>query len=252
MTANLSLGQGRDPAHRKVERDVNDANDPETHRKVLALVHEAEDDGKDDAAEVAAAARESGQDAVGKGVDVRHERKVGSVARLVEDRHEHDEADKGAHSAAVGLGRVHSADEDEQSAGQQTTNRDPSLLEPKVTSKLVVQDIGNYTTEGSVDKVEESKDGSVVARLGLVQVREVLLQVRAQHSIDGKLAAEGASVGSNVEEGLGRVENRERFLEAGLDHNLALRNLHGLVACDRMLVVTNLDVLFATSAVLLV
>lgn len=209
---------------------MDDTDDPEAHGKVLALVHEPEDDGKDDTAQVAAAASKTGQKAVGRGVDVRHKRKVGAVSGLVEDGHENDETYECADRAAVGLARVDLADEDEKGTSQYTASSDPALLEPEVTSKVVVEDVGNDTAQGPVDKVEEAKDCCIVAGLSLVHVGEVLLQVRAQDSVDGKLTAKGTGIGSNMEQGLRRVDNRQCVFEARLDHNFTLGNLHGLVA----------------------
>lgn len=208
VTADLAPGQRRDPAHGQVHADVDDANDPEAHGKVLALVHEPEDDGEDDAAEVAAASRQARQNSVGKGVDVRDERKVRAIAGLVEDGHENDESDEGADVAAAGLRRVDLADDDEQCACQETARRDPSLLEPEVAPEPVVQNVRNDTAEWSVHKVEEAEDGGVVAGLGLVEVGEVLLEIGAEDGVDGELTAERACVGSDVEDGLGRVYDR--------------------------------------------
>ena len=54
VTADLPLGDGSDPAEREVDGDGYDADDPEHLAVVFAVV--AEDDGEDDAAEVARSA----------------------------------------------------------------------------------------------------------------------------------------------------------------------------------------------------
>lgn len=62
MSPNLPLGNRPDPAERQIDRDGNDADDPEHLAVVLAVV--AEDDGEDDAAKVSRGAGAAGDDAL--------------------------------------------------------------------------------------------------------------------------------------------------------------------------------------------
>lgn len=61
MPSNLALGNGPDPTERQVDGDGDDADDPE--RLAVVLAQHAEDDGEDDAAEVARGAGHAGDDA---------------------------------------------------------------------------------------------------------------------------------------------------------------------------------------------
>lgn len=61
MPTNLPLGDGPDPAERQVDGNSHHADDPEHARVILAVV--AENDGEDDAAQVASSARAAGDDA---------------------------------------------------------------------------------------------------------------------------------------------------------------------------------------------
>ena len=228
LPADLALGPRRDPAHRQVQRNGDDANDPQALVVALAAVHEAEDDGEDDAAEVASRAGDARQDAVGGRVHVRHEGKVGAVAGLEEDCGDGHDADHDADVEPVLLRRVDAPDDDEQRAGEQAAGRDPALLHPQVAPEAVVEQVGDDAAHGPRDEVEEPEDGGVVARLGLVQVREVGLVVGAEDRVDGQLAAKGARVGGDEEERLQREDDAEGVLECGLGHRLAAGGLEGL------------------------
>lgn len=183
---------------------------------------------------------------------MRYKSKVGTVASLDEDGHDHDEADQSTNITAIGFRGVDLSDDNEKSSGQQTASDDPDLLEPEVASALVVDDVGNNSTKRPVEEVEETKDSGVVAGLGLIEVGEVLLEVGAQNGVDSKLATEGACIGRHVEDGLGRVADMEGITKSWLDNDLTSSELHGLVARDRVLVVANLDIPLLTGVLLLI
>lgn len=61
MPTNLTLGNRPDPTERQIDGDGDDADDPE--RLGVVLTQNAEDDGKDDTAEVAGGAGHAGYDA---------------------------------------------------------------------------------------------------------------------------------------------------------------------------------------------
>lgn len=110
--ADLTSRDRGDPAEREVEQNGDDADDPERLGVVRAIIHEAEDDAEEHAAEITGGARGAGDDAVGVRVDVRDEAEVAPVARLEEHGHEGDEADEDGQ-----LVGVHHADGDEEGAG---------------------------------------------------------------------------------------------------------------------------------------
>ncbi|EGX94031.1 hypothetical protein CCM_02302 [Cordyceps militaris CM01] len=182
-----------------------------------------------DAAEVAARARHARHDAVGRGVDVRHERKVGAVARLDEDGGERHEPDECAQRHAARRRRVHAAGDDEQRAAEHAARRDPQLLPPQVAAALAVEYVGDDAAEGPRDDVEEAKDGGAVAGRGLREVREVVLVVGAEDGVDGELAAKGARVRGDVKDGLRGEQDGKGVAEARLRDDLALGNVHGLL-----------------------
>ncbi len=102
---------------------MDEADDPEGLGVVGAVAVKAEDDSKDNAAEVTTGTREARDDAVGEGVHMRHEGKVGAVAGLEEEGHKSRQSE---HRRPVV--RVHAADGDEEEARENTADRDPGLL----------------------------------------------------------------------------------------------------------------------------
>ena len=60
VAANLTFGDGFDPAEPEVDGDGDDADDPEYLAVVLAVV--SEDDGEDDSAQVSTGAGDAGYD----------------------------------------------------------------------------------------------------------------------------------------------------------------------------------------------
>ena len=93
-SANLALGNRLDPAQREVDGNGHDANDPNRLLVIRPMI--AEDDGEDDAAEIARAARAAGDDAVGERVNVGHEAEDGAVGALEEEGEAGHEAEHGA------------------------------------------------------------------------------------------------------------------------------------------------------------
>src|SRR5689334_21647089 len=126
MSTNLALRERRNPADGDAYAQLNAPNDPEGLRIVASMVHEPEDDGKYDTTEVASGTRQTAQDAVCVGVDVRYQREVGTIAGFQEDAHERDEADHGA--LVVG---VQAPNDNEHNTSDNTTDDDPGLLQPQ-------------------------------------------------------------------------------------------------------------------------
>lgn len=224
MTAHLALWNWPDPGEQDVEGKVDTANDPEGLGVARAVIHESENDGEDDAAEVPDATREAADDAIGVGVDVRDEGEVGAVAGLEEDGHEGDEAREGGQVVRVDL-----ADDDEQHARDDAAGVHPGLLEPDAAAEAVVQQVGDDAAQGPGDEVEEAEHGGPVGRLGLAQRREVLEVVGRQDRVDGQLAAEGAGVAQHLHPRLRAEEDLHGLAERGLRDHLALGGLDQLV-----------------------
>ena len=68
MTTNLAFGNRSNPTQADVNRNGDDANDPDHLVVMRAIV--SEDDGEDDTAEISRRAGASGDDAVRVGVNV--------------------------------------------------------------------------------------------------------------------------------------------------------------------------------------
>ena len=193
MPADLALGDGSDPTERQVDADGDDADDPDGLFVVGALV--AEDDGEDDAAQVADAAGAAGDDAVGEGVHVRDEAEDGAVGALEEEGHAGDEAEHGALVAAVGQ-----ADGELEHAGHDGVRVDEALLPPDTGAG--VDGVGYETAEGAEHDVQETEHGGPATGAGLTERFEVLEVVGAQDGVDGQFGAEGAEVAAAGDEGL--------------------------------------------------
>ena len=223
------------------------ANDPKALGIVGAVVHEAEDDGEDDTAQVTRAARDARENTVGEGMDVGDQGKIGAVTGLVEDGHDEDETEHGGLLVGVEL-----ADEDEESASAETADGDPSLLEPQILLANLVENIAHDTTHRASDEVEEAEHGSPVGSFGLAEAGEVFEVVRAENGVDSEFATEGAGIGEAVEEGLRREEDLEGLLESRLHDSLAHGSLESLGAADGNLVVEHLGALLRVATLLLI
>lgn len=210
---------------------MNTPNHPEGAGIVRPTVHEPENDGEDDPAQVAHPAREARDDAVGVRVHVRHEGEVGAVAGLEEDGHERHEAVERRQVVRVRL-----SDHDEQDAGQDAARVHPDLLEPEAVARHVVQEVGDDAAQGPGDEVEKPKHGGPVGGLGLAQGGEVLQIVRRQDGVDGELAAEGARVAEHHGPGLQGQNDGHDLLGRGLDDDFALRGLEHFVFGERCFV----------------
>ena len=176
MPTNLALWNGPNPAERQVDHDGNDADDPDG--LFIIGAHVAEDDGEDDAAEVADAARGTGHDAVGKGVDVGHEAEDGAVGALEEEGHARDEAEHGALVVAVG-----EADGDLERAGDDGIRVDEVLLAPDAGAG--VDGVGEESARGPAHDVQQTEHGGPAAGARLAEGFEVLEVVGAEDGVDG-------------------------------------------------------------------
>ena len=246
MPANLALGNRSNPTQTNIDRDSDDADDPDDLGVMGAVV--AENDGEDDAAEIARGAGASGDDAVGVGVDVcsgfmlarrrhsggrarkegehtGHEGEVSSVAGFEEEGHSRNEAE---HRTLI-IG-VDDANGNEEGAGDEGEGVDQSFLAPHSGSS--VQIVGDDASQGSEHDVEETEHGGPVARAGLLELGEVLEVVGAEDGVDGKFGAEGAKVASGGHEGLQREDNGHCLLECWLDDDFAASSVEHLLFAD--------------------
>ena len=99
MPTNLPLRNRSYPAHRQIDRNGHQSNNPDGLFIILALV--PEDDGEDDPPQIANAPRAARDDAVCKRVHVGHEAEDGAVGALEEERHARDETEHGVLVVAV-------------------------------------------------------------------------------------------------------------------------------------------------------
>lgn len=88
-SADLTLGYRSDPRHRNIERHDHDTADPETLG--IICVVESEEDGEDNATQIAGGTGDTRKDAICEWVDMRHQGEIGAVACFKEDGHGGDE-----------------------------------------------------------------------------------------------------------------------------------------------------------------
>jgi len=150
---------------------------------------------------------------------VRHQREVGPVPGLEEQRHQRHQPE---HQRL--LLRVEQANEDQQRPGDDAHDVDQRLLAPQVLGASVDQ-VRRDAAERPEEDVEQPEHGGPPPRPRLPQVREVLEVVRAQDAVDGQLGAEGVEVAEGQREGLEGAGHGERVLEGRLDDDLAARRL---------------------------
>ena len=220
MPTNLPLGDRPDPAQGQVDPNGDDADDPNGLFVIGALV--AEDDGEDDAAEVADAARAAGDDAVGEGVHVGHEAEDGAVGALEEEGHARHEAEHGALVVAVG-----EADGDLERARDDGVGVHEVLLAPDAGAG--VDGVGQEAAERAERDVEQTEHGGPAAGAGLAEGFEVLEVVGTEDGVDGQLGAEGAEVAAAGDEGLQGEDDGHCVLEGGFADDLAASDIEHLL-----------------------
>ena len=238
MTTNLPLGDGSDPAQRKVNSNSHDANNPKHFGVVLVVI--PEDDSKDDASKIARSARASGYDTYciqpsaslhhihirkarekrDQGLTIRmrmhmwHKTEIRPVARLQEKRHP-------SHEPKHGIPRtgVRGANRNEKNTGDDGQGMDQDLLAPHACSR--VDEIAYHTSQGSEHDVQKTEHGGPIAAAALLEGWEILEVVRAEDAVDSEFGAKGAEVGTPLDERLGGEDDREGLAEGGFDNNLA-------------------------------
>ena len=220
MPTNLPFRNGSDPAQGQIDRNGNDANDPNGLFVIRPLV--PEDNCEDNAAEIAHRARAARDDAVGERVHVRHEAEDGAVGALEEEGEAGDEAEHGALVVAV-----LQADGDFEGAGEEDVAVDEVLLAPDAGAG--VDGVGDQAADGAEGDVQETEHGGPAAGAGLPESFEVLDVVGAQDGIDGQLGAKGAEVAPAGDEGLQGEDDRHCILEAGLLDNLSTGDIEHLL-----------------------
>ena len=228
MPTNLPFRNRPDPAQGQVDRDGNDADDPNGLLVILALV--PEDDGEDDAAQVARGARAAGDDAVGKGVHVRHETEDGAVGALEEEGHAGHETEHGALAVAV-----LEPDGDLERARDDGVGVDEVFLAPDAGAG--VDGVGQEAAERAEGDVQETEHGGPAAGAGLAERFEVLEVVGAEDGVDGQFGAKGAEVAAAGDEGLQGEDDGHGFPPGRLAHDFAAGNIEHLLFTNLGLVV---------------
>jgi len=237
---NLPLRNRRDPANRQVHRNMHNTNNPEPLGVISPIIHKPKDNSKDYTPQVSTRTGQPRQNPVSKGVDVRHQRKVRAITRLVEDGHERDKTNHGGDVV-----RVHHANDNQEHAREDPADVDPDLLQPEAAPEAVIQQIANYAAERAGDEVQEAEDSGVVSGAGLsyAEVLEVLEVVCAQDGVDGQLTAEGQGVRGHVEEPVQAEDDGDGLACCWRHDDFALGGLDGLDAGEGALVLEGLDVL---------
>ncbi len=150
-TPNLPLRNRPDPAQRQIDRNRDNANDPEHLRVILA--HIPEDNREHNSPQVAAGPGTSAYKAVGVRMHVRHEAENPAVAGFEEERHGGDEPEHGGMGFGVG-----GADGDEEGAGDDGEDVDEVFLAPDVRSPI--DEIREHPTDRAADDIKKAEHGS--------------------------------------------------------------------------------------------
>jgi hypothetical protein len=136
---NLPLRKRRHPGHDDIEPNDHATHDPETLRIVRPM--EAEQNRKNHTSKISHSADSTAQHAIGVWVYVRNQGEVCAVAGFEEERHTRDEAE---HCRLVL--RVEEADSDEEGAGDDADEDDPTFFEPEVGGDVLVEEIADDTS----------------------------------------------------------------------------------------------------------
>ena len=206
MPTNLPFRNRSYPAHRQIDPNGNNPDNPNGLFVILALV--PEDDGEDDAPQVPDAARAARDDAVCKGVHVRHEAEDGAVGALEEERHARDETEHGALVVAV-----RETNRELEDARDDGVGVDEVLLAPDAGAG--VDGVGQQPTHGPEGDVQETEHGGPATGAGLPERFEIFEVVGAEDGVDGQFGAEGAEVAGAGDEGLEGEDDGHCFLERG-------------------------------------
>ena len=220
MPTNLPLWNRSDPAQRQIDRNRNDADDPNRLLVILPLISEY--DREDDATEIAQPPRAARDDSVGMRVHVGHEAEDGAVGALEEEGEAGDETEHGALLVAVG-----EADGEFEDAGEDRVSVDEVLFAPDAGAG--VDPVGEEAADGPEGDVEETEHGGPAAGARLTEGFEVLDVVGAQDGVDGELGAKGAEVAAAGDEGLEGEDDGHGLLEAGLLDNLPAGDVEHLL-----------------------
>lgn len=136
---NLALRKRRHPGHDDIKPNDHAAHNPETLRIIRPM--EPEQNRKDHASKISHSADSAAQHAIGVWVYVRNQSEVGTVAGFEEERHAGDKAEHGRLVL-----RVEQADGDEEGAGDDADEDDPTLFEPEVGGDVFVEQVADDAT----------------------------------------------------------------------------------------------------------
>ena len=176
MPTDLPFRNRSYPAHRQIDRNGNDPDNPNGLFIFLALI--PEDDGEDDAPEIANAPRAARDDAVCKRVHVRHETEDGAVGALEEERHARDETEHGVLVVAV-----RETDGELEDAREDGVGVNEVLLAPDTGAG--VDGVGQKPAHGPEGDVQETEHGGPATGAGLTERFEVFEVVGAEDGVDG-------------------------------------------------------------------
>jgi len=159
LTTNLSLRDRSDPRNSNISRDGNSTQNPKDLSIMNTII--PKNNRKDDPTKISTCANYPAYNSIGKWVHVRNEGEVGTIASIHEDSKTGNESEHG------GFGmRVCEADGDFENSHHDAAEDEPAFLAPDGMS-LLVDDIGDETTEGSKAEVHEAEHGGPAAGTGL-------------------------------------------------------------------------------------
>lgn len=218
LSSKLVLGNWSDPGNSKVRSDGASTDDPNSPVVVLAVVSEANSEA--DTSEIASSTDETTEDTVRERMDVGNEGEVRTVGGIHEDSKTGDEAE---HSRLV-VG-VQETNSEFEAAHCNTAEDDPSLLAPERTVGVLVDQIGDDTSEWAEEDVEETEHGSPATTAGLTELGEVLQIVRPEDGVDGQFTTERAGVWESESKSLEGEDNREEFSGGRSDDDFAFSSV---------------------------
>ena len=212
MPTNLALRNRPNPTQRQINRNSNNANNPNRLLIIRPLV--PENNREDDPAQVANTPRAAGDNAIGERMHVRDEAEDGAVGAFEEERHAGHETEHGALVVAVG-----EADGDLEGAGDDGVGVHEGFLAPDAGAG--VDGVGEEAAEGAEGDVEEAEHGGPAAGAGLAEGFEVFEVEGAEDGVDGEFGAEGAEVAAAGDEGLQGEDDGHCFFEGGFADDFA-------------------------------
>ncbi|EAQ85640.1 hypothetical protein CHGG_06893 [Chaetomium globosum CBS 148.51] len=207
-TTNLPLRNRGHPANRQIQHDMHNTNNPKPLRIIRPAIHKPKHHGKHHPAQIPPRARQPRHQPIRMRKHMRNQCKVRPIPRLMKHRHQHHQPNHGPQ-----IMRIQHPNHNQQHPRHHATHMHPPLLPPQLPPRHLIQHIAHDPPQRPCHKIQKPKHRGVVRCAGLPQIGEVAQVVGGQHRVDGQLAAEGAGVGGDVEEGVAAEEDGEGGVE---------------------------------------